>query len=392
MYLECTKTFCILFTISLSPVQFIIELVVAMSRWQSAPADIICDIGECLLDSNGHDSYVAMRYVCSFWRDAISSYQRLFVRAHRWIVLEEISEFSDCTVYRVLVNLSTGRMVKRRIPLLNDHVYVGSSDGLLILVAKNEPYFVKLWEPFTGYLVQFAAGIIHQQPSHLAVETRGVPRLFYAPGGVRSPRVMCCDVNIGNLEVRFGDMPVERVESMTAYKSDVFVLFHNRRLFKITGTGHEMHGEFILIHEAPELAPSAMTQYLVVSGGGKLLIVVIGIAEILIFCVDVELRTAVRIYNIGSQALFLSHARCIAVNAENFPTVRENCVYQACISGHSGPCGIYEFSLTWPRKCKIYHQSFVNDVTYALRGRPLSMWQVLIHYCLFKNKYRRSLS
>ncbi|KAF7091170.1 hypothetical protein CFC21_093809 [Triticum aestivum] len=363
-----------------------------MSRWQSAPADIICDIGDSLLDSNCHDSYVAMRYVCSLWKSAISSYQRLFLRAHRWIVLEEINEFGDCTVHRVFVNLSTGRMVKRRIPLLNDHVYVGSSDGLLILVEKNEPYFVKLWEPFTGYLVQFTAGIIHQQPSHFAVETRGVPRLFHAPGGLRNPRVMCYDVNNGNLEVRFGDMPVERVASMTAYKSDVFVLFHNRQLFKITGDGHEMHGEFILIHEAPALAPSAMTHYLVVSGGGNLLILVIGIAEILIFCVDVELRTAVRIYNIGSQALFLSNTRCISVNAESFPTVRENCVYQACISGYSGPCGTYEFSLMRPRKRKIYHQSFVNDVTYTLGGRPLSMCPVLIHYCLFRNKCRRPLS
>ncbi|XBI48754.1 hypothetical protein VPH35_112430 [Triticum aestivum] len=259
-----------------------------MSRCHSMHVDIICDIGECLLDSNGHDSYVAMRYVCSFWRHAISSNQRLF----------EINEFSDCTRYHVLVNLSTGQMVK---------------------LSKNELYLVKLWELSTGYLVQFAVGIIHY-----------VPRLFYAPGGVYSHRVMCCD----------------RVATMTAYKSDVFVLYHNHRLFKITGT---------------RLAPSAITQYLVVSGGGKLLLMVIGIEDILIFGVDFD------------QALFLSHARCIAVNAENFPTVRENCVYQACIYGHSGPCGVYEFSLTRPLKRNIYHQALLNDITCSLRGRPLSM-------------------
>jgi hypothetical protein len=64
-------------------------------------------------------------------------------------------------------------------------------------------------------------------------------------------RVMFYYIDNSCLEVLFGDMSVWSVVSMTRYKSDVFVLFKTRQLFKITGTGHVVHGELILIHPAP---------------------------------------------------------------------------------------------------------------------------------------------
>ena len=202
---------------------------------------------------------------------------------------------------------------------------------------------------------------------------------------------MCCDIDNGCLEVLFGDMPVESVVSMTAYKSDVFVLFRNRRLFKITGTGHAVRGELILIYKAPESEPYVIKQCLVVSED-NLLLVVPGITQLLIFHVDVEQRTAERIYNLGYQTLFIGlETMCILVDAEKFSGVRKNCMYLLCISPHTRQYKIGEYHLTNSQKHENF-QPFPNDeIPYALETRPCSMPQVLMNYSLFQDRRERQL-
>uniref|UniRef100_A0ACD5U0R2 Uncharacterized protein n=1 Tax=Avena sativa TaxID=4498 RepID=A0ACD5U0R2_AVESA len=280
-------------------------------------------------------------------------------------------------------------MVKLHLSIFSDHIFVGSSDGILILVEKNEPYHVKLWEPFTGYHVQFATGIIDEHLFHFAMETRGVPRLFYVPGYYDGKRVMCYCADKGCLEVPFGDMPVVSVASMTAYKNDVFVLFRNRQLFKITGTGHAVHGELILIYQAPESAGYAMKQCLVESEG-NLLLVSSCIKQLLIFRVDLKQRTTERIYDLGRQTLFLGLQRCISVNADKFSVVAQNCLYQVCISTDTRQLKMGEYSLMSSQKHTVY-EPFINDIIYALETRPFSMLQVLMHYCLFQDRRKRHL-
>lgn len=156
------------------------------------------------------------------------------------------------------------------------------------------------------------------------------------------------------------------------------MLFQNHRL--ITGTGHVVCGELILIHMARESEPSSLEQYLVVSKY-EFLLVVIGIAETLIFCVDVEQRTTDRIYNIGRHAIFLV-IRGVSPSMRKFSVVRGNCLYHAFILPPSRRYEMREYSLR-SRKHMFLHP--FSDKPFAIGSRPFSLPQVLMPYCMFRN-------
>lgn len=97
---------------------------------------------------------------------------------------------------RLFVYASTGRFLRRRVPLLRDRILVAASDGLLLLGDKSYPRAASVLNPFTGSLLRFSAPIPVGVGRVIASVTNYDPMLVFAfDTGSRydGGKVMCAD-------------------------------------------------------------------------------------------------------------------------------------------------------------------------------------------------------
>jgi hypothetical protein len=139
--------------------------------WSSLPYDLIHRIAGSFLATADLDCYMDFRAVCHNWRSATAdpgnSLDRRF-RPHNWVMLDYPSHGEDA---RLLVNTATGRFHGKDMPLLRKYYVVAVTiDGLLLLVGREVPHPVFVLNPFTGYMVHFAARI---RPAVVAVAVSG---------------------------------------------------------------------------------------------------------------------------------------------------------------------------------------------------------------------------
>jgi hypothetical protein len=122
------------------------------------PFDLVDRIAGRLLDTADLDCYMALRAVCRNWRSATADPRNTLdhrFRPHNWVMLDYPSHGEDA---RLLVNTASGRFHGRNMPLLLKYFVVSvTTDGLLVLTARDPPYVASVLNPFTGYMVRFAA-------------------------------------------------------------------------------------------------------------------------------------------------------------------------------------------------------------------------------------------
>jgi hypothetical protein len=96
--------------------------------WSSLPSDLINGIADRLLATNDIDYYMDLRAVCSNWRSATTDPKNtldLRFRPRQWIVLDEVFENNA----RVLVNTTTGRVIRKELPLLRNYYVIATTAG-----------------------------------------------------------------------------------------------------------------------------------------------------------------------------------------------------------------------------------------------------------------------
>uniref|UniRef100_R7WEG2 DUF295 domain-containing protein n=1 Tax=Aegilops tauschii TaxID=37682 RepID=R7WEG2_AEGTA len=144
-----------------------------MADWSSLLLDLVHRIGHCLLDTSDVDDYMDMRAECHNWRSTMADpcspgdgASDLPFRPRHWVILDEDYPKDDADGPRLFLNIRTGRYLRRRVPMLRDHVLVGAPDGLLVLrnrtrIRNMEPPFAirVLLNPFTGFMLHFASPI-----------------------------------------------------------------------------------------------------------------------------------------------------------------------------------------------------------------------------------------
>jgi hypothetical protein len=122
--------------------------------WSSLPSDLVHRIGDCLLATNDIDYYIDMRAVCHGWRSATAVGPRAqgaagaaadprFLRPHQWTMLDEEPSDGDDDGEggdaRLFLNLSTGRFLRRRVPLLRDKILVAASCSSATIATRTAP-------------------------------------------------------------------------------------------------------------------------------------------------------------------------------------------------------------------------------------------------------------
>ncbi|RCV46056.1 hypothetical protein SETIT_9G501900v2 [Setaria italica] len=132
----------------------------AGAPWASLPEDLVQLIGWRVLSGDLLD-YVRFRAVCAHWsRSAARPGGRglLDPRFHprRWMMLPEghglYPGHPALGGHVRFLNLSTGALARLHLPLFHDHVILGCTDGLLLLLRHCDPgdTAVRLLHPFTG--------------------------------------------------------------------------------------------------------------------------------------------------------------------------------------------------------------------------------------------------
>ncbi|PAN44434.1 hypothetical protein PAHAL_9G042800 [Panicum hallii] len=132
----------------------------AGAPWASLPEDLVQLIGWRVLSGDLMD-YVRFRAVCAHWsRSAARPGGRglLDPRFHprRWMMLPEghglYPGHPAFGGHVRFLNLSTGALARLHLPLFHDHVLLGCTDGLLLLLRHRDPGYtaVRLLHPFTG--------------------------------------------------------------------------------------------------------------------------------------------------------------------------------------------------------------------------------------------------
>ncbi|CAO2167771.1 unnamed protein product [Urochloa humidicola] len=160
--------------------------------WSSLPADLVNRVADCVLADNDLGYYMDLRAVCHGWRSSTADPKTTDdARFHptRWIVLDELSSESDT---RLFVNTTTGRFLRRRLPLLRDYHFVTSTtgSGFLVLAEKEPPHAARVLNPFTGSLIRFrasmpsefhmAADVVGNSPTLVVYSSSDELRFFHA--------------------------------------------------------------------------------------------------------------------------------------------------------------------------------------------------------------------
>lgn len=122
----------------------------------------------CLLATNDLDYYMDMRAVCHNWRSATADpssnqHDRRFRPTH-WVMLDEhkFSSSRDDDGTRLYVNVSTGRFLRKSLPLLRRCDFVATTTGGLLVLAARDSTPTRaacVLNPFTGSVTRFAAPV-----------------------------------------------------------------------------------------------------------------------------------------------------------------------------------------------------------------------------------------
>ncbi|KAF7026155.1 hypothetical protein CFC21_038282 [Triticum aestivum] len=366
-----------------------------MADWSALPSDLVRSVADRLLAAASDvDYYMHMRAVCHGWRlataDPCGGAGLLRFRPRHWIMLDdgEVEQpVHDEGGVRLFLNVATGRVLRRRVPQLRDHVLVAASDGLLVLGDKKYPHRASVLNPLTGSLVRFAAAIPRVNRVRAAVtgseDDRSLSLVFSFYHDPYSDAITCAHPTAARLSpvqlpyyVGAGPFHSLKQENMVAYRGHVYVADRDGLIvrFVVPSAQHNQHCHAKLIVSA---VPSSENTgrfgraFLVASGGDLLLVRLYHLRRrraVEVFRVDVERKAPLeRVRSIGRHALFLG-GRCVSVNASELPSVDGECVYLASESGN----------VAWRYDLRDGGETMIS----GFDARPFGLVQVLLNYCV----------
>lgn len=371
----------------------------AVPDWTSLTDDLLRRVGDCLLATDDIDYYMAFRAVCHDWRSATKDdpSRRRFHYPSKWALLDRRDDVLT------LVNVEAGRFLRRRIPLLRDCFFVGATAGGLILLGEPAyPYQVRVLNPFTGSIARFNAPVPVGQAREVAVVTTSsssaatTMRVFVstALGAIMwadqdSDYFHKCDDAATD---PFPNPNNDLLLCMAPFAGNVYLTNRQGSVLSISTTAADDDDVRRRRRSAETIVPASVEggrSYYLVESGGELLLVTrpwYGVpGKLTVRRVDTVRKALEPVTSIGNRALFLSHVRCLSVDADKFPTVQGGCIYfvdQIVVGG--GSCVECSF-MTTVRFPDGVQQPPVLDLSPVQQGcfRPFSLTHAFANYCKF---------
>ncbi|CAD6234791.1 unnamed protein product [Miscanthus lutarioriparius] len=324
--------------------------------WSSLTPDLVRRVGDHVLAADDIDYYMAFRAVCHNWRRTLKDNNAAnctddptFFQPSKWAVLDR----HDSDVL-ALVNLETGRFLRKRIPLLREYFFVGAASGGLVLLAEpTYPYRAVVLNPFTGVLARFKARVPTGDAREVAVIAAPPPTTM---------TVFVCMLDDG--AVLWADQdskyfrkcaapapyPDDGLLCMVPFAGDVYLTNRQGAVLSTTAAAVVDDGasqgprcsrsaqSISMATAIPEAVEGGHCHYYLVESGGELLLVIrrawyglpgdqLTVDHVAVHRVDTVRNVLEPVSTIGSRALFLSRVRCVSIDAEKFPAVQGGCIY-----------------------------------------------------------------
>jgi hypothetical protein len=322
--------------------------------WSSLPSDLINGIAECLLATNDIDYYMNLRAVCSNWRSATADPKNtleLRFRPRQWIVLDEVFENNT----RLLVNTTTGRVVRKELPMLRYYYVIATTAGGFFVLADSEYlHAARVLNPFTGHLILFrtpmpwkedlAAAVFGSKPTLVLISDRSRTQ-YRADPTSECFRVYEDQENypivrlavLGGMYADGEDASVPQIPDSMANK-----IFHLMGMFGVQPS--EMNPDN-LIDELSSYNPDLYhaNRCFLVKFAGQAFVIFKLQQHMEVFKMDTDRDLLEPVKSIGSLAVFIGYRRCLAVNAEKLASIEANSIYY--IRSIDFSVHIYKFDL-----------------------------------------------
>uniref|UniRef100_A0ACD5XGI2 Uncharacterized protein n=1 Tax=Avena sativa TaxID=4498 RepID=A0ACD5XGI2_AVESA len=357
----------------------------AAEGWSSLPDDLVRRIADSFLATNDLDCYVSLRAVCPSWRAATDDPKKdtSDVRFHpqTWIVLDGVFPSHDDEL--LLLNVSTGRFLHKKLPLLRDYYVVATiSGGFFVLADRSPPHAVSVFNPLSGDIIPFRAPM----PLEVGVDF------------VADKQSLFGLVFLGNSCKIYTAFP----DSEGFISRDCQQGVHNFLLKAVVGGAYlhifrpafvhafaeladlvtSLRGDFVTLFSSdlPEDANDIQCFLVDLDMHMVLFMKVNGIFNV--FKMNTEIGKLVKhVPSIGNFAIFIGHRRCLSVDANKFPGIEANCVYYTehlGLSAHIFKCNIKD------KKVEMISEAaeFVKqDKQFILvPDRPFTIIQLLCSY------------
>ncbi|KAF7032861.1 hypothetical protein CFC21_043994 [Triticum aestivum] len=311
----------------------------AAAGWSSLPSDLVLCIADCLLDTNDVDCYVDLRAVCHNWRSATedprsdASDPRFHPRF--WIVLDDDGAFQSDGC-RVLVNTATSRFLRKQLPLPR-HYYVVTTtvNGFLVLDDRSPPHAARLLNPLTGAVVIFNAPV----PRDASVA------VFFSSGGTPHNLIVLCDSTrkyyravpdsecfiAGDINHVFYNY-MRKVVVGSVYSNGagcVSVAQSNVIMEYLLDLSEKLQTDFVKFFSVDPLGHHNDVRCFLLHFGGEVFFITMALERVVaVLIVDpTEKQALTPVKTVGRYAIFISHQRCLVVDAAKFPSVEADCVY-----------------------------------------------------------------
>ncbi|CAO2195935.1 unnamed protein product [Urochloa humidicola] len=311
--------------------------------WSSLPADLVNRVADCV------------RAVCQGWRsstaDPKAGHDAARFHPTRWIVLDELDFDSDT---RLFVNATTGRFVRRRLPLLRDYHFVSSTTGcFLVLAEKEPPHAALVLNTFTGSLIHFKAPTPSE--AYFSADVVGVaPTLVLVGTSDDDFRFFLADPDSERFDVRLASSGASQ---SLGYAESEFVLDPvTSALLVLRGLAVELAGfpgEMLRVDRSPQQG-------------------------VHVFRMDSEGRAVERVSSIGTHALFLGSNRCFSIHADSFPSVKANCFYYDKEDASSRTYYMYDLAHDKEERIAAPNEYYIY---------PASIIQLLVQFTMCTMRY-----
>ncbi|TVU41663.1 hypothetical protein EJB05_15202, partial [Eragrostis curvula] len=293
--------------------------------WSSLPADLVNRVSDCFLATNDLDYYMSFRAVCGPWRSATtdpktSSHDRRFYPT-RWIILDEFYH-QNGDDGRLFLNASTGRFLRKELPLRGHILLTTTTGGFLILVdyTSPPPRAVSILNPFTGSSIRFSAPLPFSRETGITAAVVGpLPTLvladeddvYWADPLSETFHVEKCGDNDNPASCRLPMVAAKYAADVRALSLSVAASLP----FSYANSLFEQ-----------ELGMGSRCFVVDWDDGDVLLVFKKAGERVVVRRVDSAGRVDEKVKSIGSRALFLG-TRSLAVDADRFPTIGPNKVY-----------------------------------------------------------------
>ncbi|PUZ68801.1 hypothetical protein GQ55_2G057700 [Panicum hallii var. hallii] len=320
----------------------------ASRDWTSLPFDINDRVGEHLLAADDIDYYMAFRAASHNWRSATKDYP-------------EKADYSDPTCFQpskwallgqrddliTLVNVDTGRFLRKSIPLLRKYFFIGATGGgLLLLGEATDPHRALVLNPFTGSIAHFKAPVPVVGVRAIAVTKAPLMVFVSSDNG----DIMWADQNSERFKRYWGSDDGNRPTCMTSFAGLVYATDQQGAVIASAvsdaAAGEQRPRSALTISWdtiIPCLDTSLDTSYLawlrtgkynLVESRGDLLLVTrppyfasTNQIPVVVHRIDTERKMLEPVSSIGSRAIFVGPVRCLSIDADKFRGIKGGCVY-----------------------------------------------------------------